>query len=63
MPIASTCTSTYMVTRQLYKGILRLSDGNRPEDLSLCHSLTCKNNVILDYYVIWRTYTVSVTHG
>ena len=25
-------------------------DGNRPEDLNLFHSLTCKNNVILDYY-------------
>ena len=31
---------TFMVTRQLHKGILRLPDGNRPEDLSLFHSLT-----------------------
>ena len=42
--------STLMVTREPYKGILRLSDRNRPEDLSLFCSLTCKNNVILDYY-------------
>ena len=24
---------------------------------------TCKNNIILDYYGVWRTYTVSFTHG
>ena len=34
------------------KGILRLADDNRPEDLSLYHSLTEKNNVILDYYEV-----------
>ena len=44
-------------------GILRLPGGNRPEDSSLFHSLTCKNNVILDYYGVSRTYTVSFTHG
>ena len=31
-------------------GILRLPDGNRPEDLSLFHSPPYKNNVILEYY-------------
>ena len=35
------------------KGYLRLSDGNRPEDLSLFHSLTCRSNVILDCYGVW----------
>ena len=45
------------------KGIFRLPDGNRPKDLSLFHSLTCKNNVILEYHGVWRTYTVSITHG
>ena len=40
--------STSMVTRELYKSILRVPDGNRPEDLSLFHSPICKNNVILD---------------
>ena len=44
------------------KGILRLPDGNRPEDLSLFQSLICKNNVILDYYGVWQTCTVSFTH-
>ena len=44
-------------------GIVRLPDGNRPGDLSLFRSLTCKNNVILEYYGVWRTYTVSFTHG
>ena len=29
------------------KRILRLPDGNRPEDSSVFHSLTCKNKVIL----------------
>ena len=30
-------------------------DGNRHENLSLFHSLTCthNNNVILDYYGVW----------
>ena len=34
---------------------LTAPDGNRPEDLSLFHSLTCKknDNVILDYYRVW----------
>ena len=34
--------------QEAVNGILRLIDDNRPEDLSLFHSLTCKNNVILD---------------
>ena len=55
--------SILMVTREPYKGILRLPDGNRPENLSLFHSLTCKNNVLLDYYGVWRTYTVSFAHS
>ena len=42
---------------------LQLPDGYRPKDLSLFHSLTGKNNVILDYYGVWRTHTVSFTHG
>ena len=52
-----------MATREPQKGILRFPGGNRPEDLSLFHSLTCKNNVILDYYGVWRTYTIRFTHG
>ena len=36
---------------------------NRPEDLSLFHSLMCKNDVILECCGVWRTYTVSFTHG
>ena len=52
-----------MVARELYKGILLLPDGNKPEDLSLFRSLTCKTNVILEYYGVWRTYTVRFTHG
>ena len=39
---------TLMVTREL-------PGGNRPYDLSLLHSLTCKSVVILDYYGVWRT--------
>ena len=39
-------------------GYLRLPDGKRPENLSLFHYLNCKNNVILDYYGVWRTYAV-----
>ena len=39
--------STLMVAREPYTGILRLSDGNRLEDLSLFHSLTRKNSFIL----------------
>ena len=31
-------------------GISWLPDGHRPEDLSLGHSLTCKNTIILEYY-------------
>ena len=31
------------VNRGAVKGFLRLPDGNRPEDFSLLHSLTCKN--------------------
>ena len=54
---------TLSVTREPYKGILRLPDGNRPENLSLFHSSMCKNNVILDYYGVWRAYTVSFIHG
>ena len=42
--------STLMVTREILKGIVQLAVGNRSEDLSLDHSLTEKNNVILDYY-------------
>ena len=53
--------STLMVTRELFMGILRLPDGNRPEDLSLFHSLTCKNNVLFEYHGVWRTCTVSFT--
>ena len=45
------------------KGIVRLPDGTRPEDLSLFHSPTCKNNVVRNYYRIWRTYTFSFSHG
>ena len=45
--------STSMVTRELYKRILRVPEGNRPKDLSLFHSLICKNNVILDDYGVW----------
>ena len=45
--------STLMVMRELYKSIIRVPDGNRPEDLRLFHSLICKNNVILDYYGVW----------
>ena len=55
--------STLMVTRELYRRILRLPDGNRAEDLSLFHSLTYKNNVVLEHYGVWRTYTVRFTHG
>ena len=29
---------------------LRPPDANRPEDLSLFHSLTCKNNAILFFF-------------
>ena len=46
-----------------FTGILRLPAGDSPEDLSLFSSLTCKNNVILDYYGGWRTCPVSFTHG
>ena len=45
------------------KSILHLRDGNRPEDLSIFNSLTCKNNVTIDYYGVWRTETVCFTHG
>ena len=45
------------------KIILRLPDGNRPEDSSVFHYPTCNDNVILDYLGVWRTYTVSFTHG
>ena len=45
------------------ESILWLSDGNRPEDSSSYHTLTCKNNVILECYGVWWTYTVSFTHG
>ena len=54
--------STLMVARELHKGILRLPDGNRLEDLSLFHSLTYKNNVIPECYGFRRTYTVSFIH-
>ena len=52
-----------MIARELYKGIVWLSAGNRPEDLRLFHSFTCKNNVILEYYGVCRTFTVSFTYG
>ena len=49
--------SILMVIREPY------ADGNRSEDLSVFHFPTCKNNVIFDYFGVWRTYTVSFTHG
>ena len=40
-----------------------ISCGNRPGDLSLFHSSTCKKYVILYYYGVRRTCMVSFTHG
>ena len=48
---------------KVFYGCISLHDGNRSEHLSLFHSLTCKNNVTLDYYGDWQTETVSFTHG
>ena len=45
------------------KSILRLPDGNKPEDLNVFNSITCKNNVVLDYLAVWQRYTFSFAHG
>ena len=47
--------------KEVAKSILRLSGGNKSEDLSLIHSLTRRKNAILDYFRLWRTDTISFT--
>ena len=53
--------STLMVTREPSKVFYGSFMVNRPDDLSLFHSLLWKNNVILECNGVWQTCTVS--HG